>query len=88
MKGEVLIEFYGPFREYGKSCELIIDKPVTFKELIARLEKSLGTSFRERAMKENSTYILNNRIINRKELGEVRIRPGDRVAFALLIGGG
>ncbi len=88
VKSKVIVEFYGPFREYGKSHELRIDKAVTFEELIELLEKSLGVSFRERAMKENSTYILNSKIINRKKIDDVLIHPGDKVAFALLIGGG
>jgi molybdopterin converting factor small subunit len=87
-KGKIVVEFYGPFREYGKGLELAVENDLTFNELLEALEERLGLSFMERACKENSTYIVNNRIINRRNLDKIRISPGDRVAFALLIGGG
>ena len=87
-KGKVTIEFFGPFREFGKNLELPVEKELTFDELINRLEKELGESFRDRALKRNTTYILNNRIVEKRVLSALRVSPGDRLAFALIIGGG
>jgi molybdopterin converting factor small subunit len=85
---KVKIEFFGPFRKFGKCLELPSERELTFDELISRLAEELGESFRERALMKNTTCILNNKVIERKGLGEVRIAPGDRVAFALIMGGG
>lgn len=87
-KEGITVEFFGPFREYGKNYQLDLEEPVTFEELISRLETRLGPSFGERARRRNTTYILNSRIVEAEKLGSTSVGPGDRVAFALLIGGG
>jgi len=87
-KGKVTVEFFGPFREFGKNLELPVEGELTFDEIINRLEVELGESFRERALKKNTTYILNNQVVEKKVLSVLRISPGDRLAFALIIGGG
>ena len=86
--GRVAVDLFGPFRAFGKELELDLDAEVTYEELMSRLESSLGEPFAERARSRNTTFILNNRIVARDRLGVVRIGPGDRVAFALLLGGG
>jgi molybdopterin converting factor small subunit len=84
----VAVDFFGPFRAFGKGTELEIDGDVAFEELVTSLSEALGPAFRERAEKKNTTFILNNKIVARDRLGDIRIAPGDRVAFALLMGGG
>jgi ThiS family len=86
--GFVVVDLFGPFRAFGKELEFDLDDEVTYEELISRLEGSLGEPFAERARSRNTTFILNNRIVARDRLGAVQIGPGDRVAFALLLGGG
>ena len=84
----IVVEFYGPFRAFGKEIELTVNGKVTFDELVGILAQRLGEPFRERALMRNTTFIVNDRRIERKKRGEVHIHSGDRVAFALLIGGG
>lgn len=84
----ITVEFFGPFREFGKETAVQADAPVSFDRLVAMLTERLGGPFEERARRSNTTLIVNNRIVSRKRLTEVEIRPGDTVSFALLLGGG
>ena len=84
----VKVEFFGPFREFGSGMDLVVEGDLTFEQLLDRLVQELGEAFRGRALKRNTTYILNNKVIRRKGLSELRISPGDRMAFALVLGGG
>jgi molybdopterin converting factor small subunit len=86
--GTIRVEFFGPFREFGTELELSLEGEVGFQELIDRLAAELGEAFRERAMKRNTTFILNKNSIRRKGWSEIRMKPGDHVAFALILGGG
>lgn len=86
--GVVKVELFGPFRAFGSRVEVPVGGDISFDELVELLEERVGAGFAERARKKNTTFILNNRIVGRKALGEVEISPGDRVAFGLLIGGG
>lgn len=88
LRGEVRIEFFGPFREFGREGSLVVDGPVTFQELVDELEGKLGPGFVERAGRKNTTVIVNNKIASRRSLEALEIKPGDKVAFALLLGGG
>lgn len=85
---KLTVEFFGPFREFGKGLELPLIEDIGFEELVSRLEERFGESFTQRAHMRNTTYILNNRVIDRKGIGTIRISAGDRFAFALVIGGG
>lgn len=87
-KGRVTVEFFGPFRAFGKGLELELEGEVAYDEFLERLVSVLGESFKERAEKKNTTFILNRKVVGRKAAGKARVRPGDTVAFALLIGGG
>jgi molybdopterin converting factor small subunit len=84
----VTVEFFGPFRTFGKEREVTLVGPVFYHELVSSLAVDLGPEFAERAARKNTTVIVNNRIAGRKYLEKLVIEPGDRVAFALLLGGG
>lgn len=84
----VTVEFFGPFRAFGKKREVALVGPVCYCELVSSLTADLGPEFAERAARKNTTVIVNNRIADRKSLEALVIEPGDRVAFALLLGGG
>ena len=84
----VTVEFFGPFRAFGKEREVALVGPVRYGELVNGLTTDLGTEFAQRAARKNTTVIVNNRIVGRKSLETLVIEPGDRVAFALLLGGG
>jgi len=86
--GVVTVEFFGPFRAFGKGTDVAIGGPVGYEGLLALLSSELGPEFDERARRKNTTLIVNNRIAGRKNLEGLLIEPGDRVAFALLLGGG
>jgi len=85
---EVRIELFGPFREFGKEHLLALEGPVPYPEVVRVLACELGPGFAERAARKNTTVIVNNRIANRRSLEALQIKPGDKVAFALLLGGG
>lgn len=84
----IKVEFFGPFREFGKEAVVPAGRPVSFDQLVAALVEQLGGPFEERARKSNTTLIVNNRIISPRRRDEVEINPGDKVSFALLLGGG
>jgi hypothetical protein len=84
----ILVELFGPLREYGTSVCLPVDEPLPFSGLLDHLEKQLGIAFHQRVLRENITYILNNRVVDRDGSEDPMVSPGDRVAFALLLGGG
>lgn len=84
----ILVEFFGPLRKYGVSVRLRLDETIPFSGLFERLDDRLGGAFSEGALRENVTYILNDRIIDRNAPEDPMVHPGDRVAFALLLGGG
>lgn len=84
----ILVELFGPLREFAVSVHLPLDETVPFSDLFDRLEGQLGSAWREKALRENITYILNDRIVDRDAPDDPLVRPGDRVAFALLLGGG
>ena len=84
----VTVEFFGPFRTFGKEREVALVGPVCYRELVNSLTADLGPEFAERAARKNATVIINNRIAGSKSLETLVIEPGDRVAFALLLGGG
>jgi molybdopterin converting factor small subunit len=86
--GTIRVEFFGPFREFGTELELSLEGELGYQEIIDRLAGELGEAFRERAMKRNTTFILNKNVIRRKGLSEIRMKPGDQIAFALVLGGG
>jgi len=85
---KVKVEFFGPFRTFSKGMEIELERQLNFDEFVSLLVNILGEEFRERAEKENTTFILNRKIVDRDNESEVVISPGDSVAFALLIGGG
>lgn len=84
----VTVEFFGPFRAFGKEREVALAGPVCYRELVSSLTADLGPEFAKRAGRKNITVVVNNRIADRKSLETLVIKPGDRVAFALLLGGG
>ena len=84
----VAVEFFGPFRAFGKAREVALAGPVGYGELVDMLSADLGPGFAERAARKNITVLVNNRVASRKGLATLVIEPGDRVAFALLLGGG
>lgn len=84
----VKVELFGPFRAFGSPIEVPVEGDISFDELVELLEARVGAAFAERARKKNTTFILNNRVVPRNTLCEVEISPGNRVAFALLLGGG
>lgn len=86
--GMVEVEFFGPFRTFGSRLELKVPGEVSFEKLVGLLEERVDSGFAERAAKKNTTFIVNRKVVSPEVLGEVRVRPGDRVAFALLMGGG
>jgi len=85
---EITIEFFGPFRRFGTERDLVVNGPVGFAELLDTLTAVLGPEFAEQAGRRNTTVIVNNRIASRQSLVTLEIEPGDKVAFALLLGGG
>jgi len=87
-EGKVTVEFFGPFRVFGKGLELDLEGEVTYQEFLEMLVAVLGSDFRERAEKKNTTIIINKKVIDLETASGTTIRPGDRVAFALLVGGG
>jgi molybdopterin converting factor small subunit len=86
--GIITVEFFGPFREFGSKLEVPVSGPAGYRELLAKLETELGADFTSRAAKKNTTVIVNNRIASKKSLETLAVEPGDKVAFALLLGGG
>jgi hypothetical protein len=84
----ILVELFGPLREYGTSVRLPLDEPLPFSGLFGRLEERLGSAFYQRVLRENITYILNDHVVDRDGSVDPMVHPGDRVAFALLLGGG
>lgn len=88
IENTVKIELFGPFRKFGAGLELALEGSVRFEELLAAIEADLGPDFGERARLNNTTVIVNNKIASRGSLETLEIVPGDRVAFALLMGGG
>lgn len=86
--GVVKVELFGPFRAFGSPIEVPVEGEISFDELVELLAVRVGAGFAARARKKNTTFILNNGVVPRNTLCEVEISPGDRVAFALLLGGG
>jgi hypothetical protein len=84
----VRVEFFGPFRAFGSEVEVPVASEVSFDELVSLLEERVGPGFADRAGKQNTTFILDRKIVPPHRLGEVRVGPGDRAAFGLLLGGG
>lgn len=87
-KGSLIIELFGPFRKFGRQRDLEVDGPLGYGALLDRLGAELGEEFTEQARRKNTTVIVNNRIASPRSLDTLEIVPGDRVAFALLLGGG
>jgi molybdopterin converting factor small subunit len=87
-QSEVRVEFFGPFREFGTERLLALEGPVLYGELVRSLAGELGPGFAERAGMKNTTVIVNNKIASKRSLETLEVKPGDRVAFALLLGGG
>ena len=86
--GPVIVELFGPFRKFGRSRDLAVGGPLRYETLLEKLGAELGEEFTEQAKRKNTTVIVNNRIASPARLGSLQIEPGDRVAFALLLGGG
>lgn len=86
--GAVEVDLFGPFRDYGSRIELEVPGEVSFEALVGLIDRRVGSGFAERARKKNTTFIVNRKVVSPDALGSVLVRPGDRVAFALLIGGG
>ena len=84
----VIVEFFGPFRMFGKERDLDVPGAIAYGRLVEMLGAELGSEFAEQAGKKNTTVIVNNRIVSRSKLELLQIEPGDKVAFALLLGGG
>lgn len=85
-KGEAItIEFFGPFRENGSSLtlRLRLKKGILLTDLCDRLEKLLGSGFRELEARRDVVCILNERVVERSRRQEVSVQPGDHVSFAL-----
>ncbi|MHB8781496.1 MAG: ubiquitin family protein [Candidatus Geothermincolia bacterium] len=87
-KSNVLVELFGPFREYGKAVELEVDDELSLDEFLYRLTEKLGADFAGRAASFRNTIIHNRTVVDREREGELTISSGDRVAFGLLLGGG
>lgn len=86
--GVITVEFFGPFRSFGKVVEVPAAGPVSFGQLVEALVERFGESFGQRARMRNTTFIVNSRVIRTRDIESTEVDPGDRVAFALLIGGG
>ncbi len=82
------VEFYGPFREFGKGLELELAGDTTFKEVVGLLKERLGEGFEQRSLNAQSTVIHNRIVVDRDKTADFSIAPGDRLAFGLLLGGG
>jgi len=87
-RGSVVVEFFGPFRKFGHERDLAVGGPLGYGTLLEKLGAELGDEFTEQAKRKNTTVIVNNRIASPRNLDSLQIKPGDRVAFALLLGGG
>jgi molybdopterin converting factor small subunit len=84
----VSIEFFGPFREFGKGLELEVSGETTFLELVHLLAARFGEAFEQRSLNAHSTVIHNRKVVDRDMMANFTIAPGDRLAFGLLLGGG
>ncbi len=84
----VHIEFYGPFREYGKGLELKTEGDTTFLEVVRLLGARFGEAFTQRSLNPHSTVIHNRVVVDREKTADFTIAPGDSLAFGLLLGGG
>jgi molybdopterin converting factor small subunit len=84
----VRVEFFGPFRKYGSVLDLEVQGELKFGELLSRIAGEVGADFEKKASSSNTTFIVDDKIVDRKKLDDTRVRPGDKVAFALLLGGG
>ncbi len=82
------VEFYGPFREFGKGLELEVAGETTFLEVVKALTQRLGEGFEQRSLNAASTVIHNRVVVDRDKNADFPIVPGDRLAFGLLLGGG
>jgi len=86
--GTVKVEFFGPFRKYGKGLALEVDCELDYGELVSRIAREVGADFEEKALASNTSLIVDDRVVDRKKLDGMSVRPGEKVAFALLLGGG
>lgn len=84
----VSIEFFGPFREFGRGLELEIAGETTFLEVVRLLSEKFGEAFEQRSLNSHSTIIHNRKVVDRDKTANFTIAPGDRLAFGLLLGGG
>ena len=84
----VSIEFFGPFREFGRGLELEIEGETTFLEVVGLLSEEFGAAFEQRSLNSHSTVIHNRKVVDRDITANFTIAPGDRLAFGLLLGGG
>ena len=84
----VKVEFFGPFRKYGSVLDLEVEGELTYGELVSRIADEVGADFEKKASASNTTFVVDDRIVDRQKLDDTSVRPGDKVAFALLLGGG
>ena len=84
----ISVEFFGPFRPFGKGAEVPAAGPISFDQLVEALVERFGEPFGRRARMRNTTLIVNNRVVRTRDIEKTEVGPGDRVSFALLVGGG
>lgn len=87
-QGAVRVDFFGPFRVFGKSIEVPVTSRVDFDELVSLVEERVGPGFARMATKSNTTFIIDRKVIPPAARKRARLEPGDTAAFALLLGGG
>ncbi len=84
----VHVEFFGPFREFGRGLELEVSGETDFLEVVSRLAARFGEAFEQRSLNAASTVIHNRVVVDRDKKANFTIAPGDKLAFGLLLGGG
>ncbi len=82
------VEFFGPFRAFGKGLELAVDGETRFLVVVDMLSERYGEDFAQRSLNPHSTVIHNREVVDRDKTADFTIAPGDRLAFGLLLGGG
>lgn len=83
--GAIIIEFSGPYRENGSNLclRLRLSKGIVLPDLCDRLERLLGSGFRELEARKDVVCVHNDRVIERNRRHEVSVVPGDRVCFSM-----
>jgi len=91
------VDFIGPFRDICgcRNIGLDVDRELALPALIEEIASKFGSEFTERlGLSEGgydgelATVIVNGKVVGGPKLGEVVLRPGDRVVFAPSLTGG